>query len=870
MAKLNRVEIGLKRALCCWTMITWLATSSWAIEPAARTVNSDRVDYNRDVRPILSNHCFKCHGPDAAERKSGLRLDQRDSATRPAESGAIAVVAGDVASSELWRRVNAEGDEHMPPASTGKKLTAQELATLSSWIRAGAKYQAHWSYVAPQRPAIPDVRRRDWARQPIDQFLLARLESEQLEPTTAAGRSTLIRRLYLDLLGLPPTPQQVEEFLHDSDPHAYERLVDQLLDNPHYGERMALDWLDAARYADTHGFHIDSGRDMTRWREWVIEAFNTNMPFDQFTIEQLAGDLLPNATVSQQVASGFHRNHMINFEGGAIPEEYHTAYIIDRVNTTGTVFLGLSIACAQCHDHKYDPITQREYYQLFAFFHNVPEKGLDGNKGNASPMISVPSAMQQSELARINGKLSELELRLVEDHCEWDTAELAWEAALKDSPPKEDAEAIPEPLRTVLAIPRGERSQDQSRTVRLHFRSRVHADGKELFASIEQLRKERLAIEQTIPTAMVMQEMEKPRDTFILTRGQYDKPGDRVSAGVPAFLPSIDAEKPANRLTFARWLVAPEHPLMARVAVNRFWQAFFGTGLVKTAEDFGLQGELPSHPELLDWLAVEFQTGEQVLGSPWNVKGLVKMLVTSAAYRQNSGMSAEIRVKDPENRLLARGPRFRLPAEFIRDQALSVSGLLDNRIGGISVSPYQPPGIWEELASRADGKNWTAQEYQQSHGADLYRRSMYTFWKRTAPPPTLVTFDAPDRETCVVRRARTNTPLQALILMNDPTYVEAARKLAERIVREGGTDLASRLRYGFRLVVCRAPDERELEVLQSVYLRQVELFQGADRMAELLRVGESPADDRIPTQDLAVWTVLSSVLLNLDETLTRG
>jgi hypothetical protein len=582
---------------------------------------------------------------------------------------------------------------------------------------------------------------------------------------------------------------------------------------------MALDWLDAARFADTNGYHLDNGRDMSLWRAWVIGAMNDNMPFDQFTIEQLAGDLLPEATVQQKIASGFNRNHMINFEGGAIAAEYHNAYIVDRVSTTSTVWLGLTIACAQCHDHKYDPITQKEFYQLYAFFNNVPEKGLDGNQGNAAPMIKVPTPDQTAKLQAIDARIEEL---------------AGHDAESTDS---------------------------------------TNVEGDEQVAA---LRKEREELEKKMPTSMVMAEMESPRDTFLLTRGQYDEPGEQVFAGVPASLPPLPPDAPANRLTLAQWLVSPGHPLTSRVIVNRYWQMFFGTGLVSTPEDFGSRGELPSHPQLLDWLAAEFHESSQpdLAGSShkeWNIKALIKLIVMSQTYRQDSRPSAEALERDPENRRLARGPRFRLSAEFIRDQALAVSGLLAHRIGGPSVSPYQPPGLWEELSSRGDSSNWTAQVFQLSQGEDLYRRSMYTFWKRTSPPPQMIALDAPDRETCTVHRARTNTPLQALILMNDPTYVEAARKFAERILNQGGEDDDARLGFAFRLATARTPTKVEFEVLREMLDGQRKIYQHDDDAAQaVMRIGASPIDKELDIRELAAWTMVASAILNLDETLTKG
>jgi hypothetical protein len=785
------------------------AVVAWGFSPLAGPATAGppgpAINFDRQIRPILADNCYACHGPDDKQRKAKLRLDVKEEALK---HGTV-IVPGRAAASVLIERVASDDPQtRMPPPRTGKRLTPQQVELLRQWIDQGANWSVHWAFVKPQRPSLPAVTTPGWVRTPIDAFILARLERDGLRPSPKADKVTLIRRLTLDLTGLPPTPVQVDAFLADQRPDAYERLVDRLLASPRYGERMAVEWLDAARFADTHGYHIDSGRDMTRWREWVIDSFNQNLPFDQFTVEQLAGDLLSHATLRQRIASGFNRNHMINFEGGAIPEEYHTAYIVDRVNTTGTVWLGLTIGCAQCHDHKFDPITQKEFYQMFAFYHNVPENGLDGSKGNAAPFIKAPTPEQHQQLARLDQSIKKLEQQI------------------KAAPPGPEAQACNDRLAG--------------------------------------LRKQRAELDKHVPTAMVMQELPKPRDTFMLIRGQYDKHGPKVTAATPAALPPLPKDAPANRLGLARWLVDPSHPLTARVIVNRYWQMYFGTGIVKTAEDFGAQGEWPSHPELLDWLATEF------VRSGWDVKAMQRLIVTSATYRQSSAVQSEAFAKDPENRLLARAPRLRLHAEFIRDQALAVSKLLDDDIGGASVSPYQPPGLWEELASRLDGKNWTAQTYVQSHGKDLYRRTMYTFWKRTSPPPTLVTFDAPDRETCTVRRPRTNTPLQALVLMNDPTYVEASRKLAERVMTETPTT-EERMELAFRLVLARRPTSPERAVLGQVFETQLAAYRKDNAAAlKLLAVGESRRNPKLDPAALAAWAMVASTILNLDEAVTRG
>ena len=821
--------LGIAGCLSSAFAVRALAAPAKPMESAAEPLPA-RVRFNRDIRPILSESCFACHGFDKAKRKAGLRLDTRDGAMATGDSGA-AIVPGKPGQSLLLARVTThDADEIMPPPKAKKPaITPRQIALLTKWIEQGAEWEAHWAYQPIVRPALPTVRDGKWVRNPIDAFVLARLEKEQLSPSPEADRATLIRRLTLDLTGLPPTPTEVDAFLADRSPDAYEKVVDRLLGSDRYAERMTVDWLDAARYADTHGYHIDAGRDMTAWRDWVIAAFKTNKPYDQFTIEQLAGDLLPPAddpavTRDRQIASGFNRNHMVNFEGGAIAEEYRTAYVLDRTNTTGTVWLGLTVGCAQCHDHKFDPISQREYYQLYAFFNNVTERGLDGSKGNAAPTLSLANPEQQRKLDAFSAEVAALEKQL----------------AAKPSRPA-DADSTDE-----------KKSADAQR--------RQWAD------ALAKLKKERESYEATLPTTMVMRELAKPRDTFILMRGAYDHPGEKVTAAVPDFLPPLPKDAPANRLSLARWLVDRKHPLTSRVTINRYWQLVFGTGLVKTTEDFGSQGEPPTHVDLLDWLAAEF------MESGWDVRALMRLYVTSATYRQASTLSAEQLERDPDNRLLGRGSRYRLQAEFIRDQALAAAGLLDERIGGASVSPYQPAGLWEELMSRGDGAKWTAQVYVQSKGADLYRRTMYTFWKRTSPPPTLTTFDAPDREICTVRRGRTNTPLQALVLMNDPTYVEASRKLAERVLLgDGDASDAARLGSAFRRVLARSPRPEELAVLGDVLERQRAKFSDDRDAAEaLLKVGDSKVAGDLKPAELAAWATVCSVILNLDEAVTRG
>ena len=887
---------------------------------------------------------------------------------------------------------------------------------------------------------LPVVRDRAWPRNPIDTFLLAAMESKGLKPSPEADRVTLIRRLSLDLTGLPPTIAEVDAFVADPRADAYERLVDRLLGSPHHGERMAQAWLDAARYADTNGYHIDNHRDIWKYREWVIGAFNRNLPFDRFTVEQVAGDLLPDPSVEQKIASGFHRNTMVNFEGGADPEEYLTKYIGDRVTTTATVFLGVTLACAECHDHKYDPFTQKDFYRFYAFFNGIAEEGLDGNKESPAPRMKVPTAAQATRLAEVRSAIAGLGDRLAASSTEADRAQVEWEkdrgdpathwtvlepieirstggstlakqpdgsvlasgtnpdkdvyevvapgrlanirgfrlealtheslvgkgtgradtanfvltgfeveSSTVDAPDawspvpiakaeadffqaegdfrvakaidgdpssgwavdgehrREDRRAIfetkapfgsadgtrvkvrlrfespfarhaigrfrlavtdvgpsilPNPVSDALAIEPSKRTEAQSKELRTYFRAEVWPEGRAIRKESEALKSTEAELERSIPVTMVMAERAKPRPTHVLMRGDFRSKGPVVEAGVPESLPPLPSGEPANRLGLARWLVDPGHPLVSRVTVNRFWQQYFGTGIVKTVNDFGTQGDWPSHPELLDWLATEFVAGG------WDVKALQKLIVTSAAYRQDSKADRGLIEVDPENRLLARGPRLRLDAESIRDNALAIAGLLDGRIGGPSVYPYQPPGLWEEIAF---GGEFSSQKYTPSKGDDLYRRGIYTYWKRSLPNPSLFTFDAPNREVCTVQRPRTNTPLQALVLMNDPAYVEAARVLAQRVLKEGGADLEARMVHAFRLCVARGPTDRERAVLLGLYRQQLDHFRADPKAAEaLIKVGESARPPGLDPAELAAWTAIGNVLLNLDETITKG
>ncbi len=789
-----------RTAVRSWPLLACLAAGVFL--PGWASAAESAPDFQRDIQPIFADRCFRCHGPDEANRKADLRFDTREGALR-VRKGKAAILPGKKGESELWRRINSTDPEsRMPPPRSNRTLSPREIETLGRWIDGGAPWALHWSFVAPVKSEPPAVRRAEWPRNPIDLFILERLEREGLEPSPEAPRETLIRRLCLDLTGLPPTAEEVDRFLADRGSDAYERLVDRLLSSPRYGERMVWEWLDAARYADTNGYQGDPTRTMWPWRDWAIAALNSNLPFDRFTVEQIAGDLLPGATVSQRVATGFHRNHALNGEGGRIPEESRVDYVVDRVDTTATVWLGLTLGCARCHDHKFDPFSQKEYYRLFAYFNGLPESGATDEWPNAKPTLALPTPEQSARIARLEGEVEDRKREL----------------AAAGGPPQE-----------------------------------------ELKKKLEEAEKSLKEARAKVTRVMVMQEAEKPRESFVLLRGAYDKPGEKVSAGLPAVLSPGRAEGlpggASSRLDLARWLVDPANPLTARVTVNRYWQLFFGTGIVKTVEDFGVQGERPSHPRLLDWLAAEF------VSSGWDVKRLHRLIVTSAAYRQSSRVTTALLEKDPENRLLARGPRFRLSSAALRDQALAASGLLVEKLGGPSVKPYQPPGVWEDMT-------FGQIQYVQDKGESLYRRSVYTFWRRTVGPTML--FDTASRQTCTVRLARTNSPLHALSLLNDVTYVEAARKMAERVLLEGGKDDGRRLALAFRLPTARVPTPGEQEVL-SVALDRFRKTFAADPQAarKLIGAGESPRDPSLDPVELASWTALASLILNLDETITR-
>ncbi|HKB04451.1 MAG TPA: DUF1553 domain-containing protein [Gemmataceae bacterium] len=1023
----------------------------------------DTVDFGRDIRPILAAHCWTCHGPDEKARQASLRLDLRDIALTKK-----AIVPKDAKASKLVKRVESDDPDHqMPPPEAKRPLTDRQKQLLRAWVEQGAEYTQHWAFVPPKRPVVPDV--HSPVRNPIDAFILHRLEREKVRPSPEADKATLIRRVTLDLTGLPPSAAEVDALLADPSPDAYEKVVDRLLASPRYAERMAMAWLDAARYADTNGFNNDEDRTQWPWRDWLIGAFARNLPYDRFVIEQIAGDLMPGATSDQRLATAFLRNQVYNTEGGIIPEEYRVEYVADRVHTTATVFLGLSMQCARCHDHKYDPFTQREYYQFFAYFNQLNERQENyGPVVVAAPYVRVPSADQRDRSTMLDAKRADLEKQIKDRERGVDAAVAAWEKGLTPEALREldgaglllhvpldesmgtsvrtsvedlkgsvrgnakwapgkvagaldcdgntfveiaggptfegdapfsvsiwayptsgdllalaskmddgaahrgwdvlleggkvsthlvnrwpdnglkvltrkpvalntwhqflmtydgskkaagvriyvdgklaDLEATndklkgtirtdkplhigrrgsslpfqgklddfqvygleltaenaaqlaagkpPELAASLLAVSREQRTPEQQARVRRFYLDRVDTEYTRLRSELAETGKQRADLEKALPMVMVMEEMPKPRDTFLLQRGAYDRPADKVTAGVPAVFPGLPAKRQAaDRLDLARWLVDSANPLTTRVAVNRWWHMYFGIGLVKTVEDFGITGEFPSHLELLDWFATELvRTG-------WDVKAMQRLIVTSATYRQSSAVSKELNEKDPENRLLARGPRFRLSAEGIRDNALAISGLLSERVGGPSVKPYQPPGLWEDVSVERRVK------YAPDKGDNLYRRGMYTFWKRTCPPPGLMAFDAPNREVCVARRATTNTPLAALVLLNDPTYVEAARKLAERMMTDGGPTPAGRMAVGFKRAVARAPTAEEERVVLRFRARTLAEFQANKAEArKLLAVGESPRDATLDEAELAAWATVAGLILNLDETISK-
>jgi hypothetical protein len=774
---------------------------------------------------------------------------------------------GDPESSEMVFRIKSEDElDRMPP--TGDPLDAREVDRIRAWIAEGAPWPdeaeeapRHWAYEAPKRPELPRVDDPDWCRSPIDRFVLSRMEAEGLRPSAEADRSTLIRRLSLDLTGLPPTSEERAAFLEDHRPGAYDRLVDRLLASPRYGERWATPWLDLARFADSNGFQRDGFRDVWPYRDWVVRAINDDMHFDRFTVEQIAGDLLPGATIDQRVATGFNRGNTVNVEAGVDQEENRVNGVVDRVNTVATVWLGSTIACAQCHNHKYDPITQREYYQLFSYFNNSPMETMFRSAGDSSaidftgPTVEMPLPEpleeRRAELAQLRESRAE-EMEAMADRLLADRR--SWEVEVCDDPEK--MAALPGPIRTILAIPEEDRTEAQREKVNEH----LLAGHPEMEAVRGELARLDDRLKELAPSkSLVLVEMEEPRSTFVMKRGNFLDPGPEVRPGVPEVLHPMPTDAPANRLGLARWLVDRENPLIARVTVNRWWMAFFGRGLVTTPEDFGTQGALPTHPGLLDWLAMEF------VDRGWSTKQIHRLIVTSNTYRQSSRVTAELLEQDPENALYARGARFRLDAETIRDNALAVSGLLSNEMGGPPAYPPQPENLWR-VTGVVDNT------YRTSIGSERHRRGLYTIWRRSAPYPSFVAFDATDRSQCLVQRSRTNTPLQALTLLNDPAYLEIARGLADRVLADRPSDdLEERLTYAFLLCVAREPTDHELKTLVDVYSQQYERY-SADpaSAARLLGLRDDFEGSRVDLVERASWFGVANLLLNLDEMITRG
>ena len=815
----------------------------------------DEVSFNFHVRSILSENCYYCHGPDANHREAELRLDT-------AEGAASAIQSGAPSDSELIERILSDDPDYvMPPPDSGRTLTERDKKILAKWIEQGAQYEQHWAYSRPTQPQVPTINQTDWPRNQIDKFVLAKLESNGISPSPRAEPHVIIRRLYFDLLGYPPTPAETQAFISDYatvPEESIDRAVDQLLASEHYGERMALPWLDAARYADSNGFQQDGDRMQYPWRDWVVNALNDNMPFDQFTIEQLAGDLLPDPTVDQLIATGFNRNHMLNGEGGAIPEEQRHNTVFDRVDTTATTWLGLTIACAQCHDHKYDPISQKDYYSFFAYFNNVEETGKIDRRLKrfqlAKPLLELATDEQQQTMDGLRKKIQELNSQFKEAEDEIAQLQATWEAEHTDYSKLD----IPRNFFLILEISPAERSKQQAKTWRDFFLLKL-ATGpwNDLAQKRNQLSNRLKALRSKVPTVMVMRDRRALRQTHVLDRGDYESPLEKVEPAVPEVLPGTPNSAPKNRLTLANWIVNPANPLPSRVAVNRYWQVFFGKGLVRTSEDFGVQGELPSHPQLLDWLAIDF------VENGWDVKRVHRMIVTSETYLQSSKFRKDLKDIDPENKLLARGARFRLPSALIRDTALRVSGLLNSSVGGRPVYPHQPDGLWKEFSMDKFS-------YSQSKGPDLYRRSLYTFWRRTVAPPNQ--FDSANRQTCRVKPSRTNTPLHALILMNDPTYVEAFAKLAETVASD--TSLATdddRLNRLFATAIGRQANPREQTVLQDA-LKTARQYYNAHQSAalDLIAVGGLDSPDSASHQiDRAAFVCVAQMVMNTDEFVTR-
>lgn len=1047
-----------------------ILSSLCVVFPILNSYGEDKIRFDRDIKPILSDRCFHCHGPDNKHREADLRLDQKEAAFA-ARDGHPALVAGSLEKSAVWERIISDDEfTKMPPPESNKKLSAQEIDLIKRWIEQGAEWSDHWSFVTPVKPTPPQVSADYNINNPIDQFIARKVQEQGMKQSPEADRRTLIRRLSFDLTGLPPTPEEVEAFVTDESPNAYERLVDRLLSSPQYGERMAVMWLDAARYGDTSVFHADGPRDMWAWRDRVVQAYNENMPFDQFSILQLAGDLVPEASVHDKILAGFNRNNGTTDEGGAIAEEYRVEYVVDRVKTTSTVWLGMSLECAQCHDHKYDPVTQEDYYKFYAFYNVSADGGMQTRRGNAQPILEIPDPEKQEQLPKVQQQLADLKIQIgkhresakapyaewltakekevaenpnastptgmtvhipfedgegksvlnlvaegqagtIQGKVEWVTGqsgkglkldgssyvdlgdqgrfdrtdsvsyggwvklpkngsgaliarmddanayrgfdcliqggkiaphiihswpdnaikvqtkkaiefekwqhvmvtydgsskargvkiyvngeEWEWDVqqdSLKDTTitektlligsrhpssrlkgevddirfyPRKLSEtevkqlAGADPVTPILQLAADKRTEAQNKDLYDYYLNNIDAEFQKLTAREGTLNSQVAELKKPLTTVMIMQDQPNPRDTFVLMRGQYNTPSDqKVEPGTPAALPPMPEDAPKNRLGMAKWLFSPEHPLTSRVAVNRYWQMLFGKGLVVTPEDFGAQGEYPTHPELLDWLAVDFRE------NGWDVQRMLKQIVMSHTYRQSSRVTPGQLEKDPENTWLARAPRFRLQSEFLRDNALAVSGLLNDQMGGPGVKPYQPPGLWAEVG--LSGRPI----FKRDDGQKLYRRSLYTYWKRSAPPPNMQIFDAPTREKCTINRPRTNTPLQALVMLNDVQFVEASRQMAARMIQKGGLLPDERLEHGFLLTVSRPPSVQEKSVFTQLYQAAVQYYRdNPEEAQQLLSQGESSNPEGLEPVDHAAWTIIASTLLNLDETLTRN
>ncbi len=808
-----------------------------------------QVDYSRDIRPILTNSCYACHGPDENQRKAKLRLDVREEAIKKA------IVPGKAGASLLVQRiVSKDADDVMPPPHAKKPaVTAEQAELVKRWIDQGAKFDQHWAYVKPLRPAVPKVKNKAWVRNPIDAFIAAGHEKEKFAPAPEADRVTLIRRLSFDLIGLPPSASEVDAFVNDKSPNAYEKLVDRLLASKQFGERMAVYWLDVVRYADTGGYHSDNHRDVWLYRDYVINAFNANKPFNQFTLEQLAGDLLDHPTTEQKIASGYNRMLQTTEEGGAQAKEYTAKYFADRVRNASGTWMGATLGCAECHNHKYDPYLTRDFYRFAAFFADIREKAV--GRQDQTPIL-MPE--QEAEIKKLDAEIARLQAILAKSSPEIEAAQVKWEESIKAK--KDGTKGLPKPVADALAIEAGKRNAAQKKAIADHFRTQVAEQSQSVRKELAAAQAAKDKIVKSVPSTLISMSG-PPRNVRILPRGNWlDDSGEIVTPDVPAFLGSIAPKDPkarATRLDLAKWVISPDNPLTARVYVNRLWKLVFGHGIVRNLDDLGTQGTLPSHPELLDWLATEF------LAKGWDTKAMLKLMVMSNTYRQSSKTTKEVRDRDPGNLWLARQNRYRLDAEFVRDTALSLSGLLTTKIGGPSVKPYQPAGFWSYL-------NFPTREWQNDKGENQYRRGLYTYWCRSFLHPSLFAFDAPTREECTNERPRSSTPLQALVLLNDPTYVESSRAFAERILKKAKGAEKERIVWAYRQAVSRPATDAEVDVLTKLFQKhRKEYAADATAAQKVLAVGEKPMPKDVDAVELAAWTSVARVILNLYETITR-